>query len=269
MSGASEPGSARNPAAKRRATIAVPAQHEMHASAEASAARSSCKTCMLRSVCAVNPDELACSQQMDDLVLRYRQVKKGEALYRAGDAFSNLYAVRTGSYKKVAMLADGREQVIGLYVIGELLGADGIAGDRYASDVIALEDSSVCVMPFDLLVLLSREVKAVQHNVFRMLSAELVRESQSMMLLGTMTADERVAAFLLDLSRRWKERSYSPSAFALRMTREETGSFLGLTLETVSRTLSRFQKEGLIKVQGKDVRIVDFAGLSAIAQRTT
>jgi CRP/FNR family transcriptional regulator len=223
---------------------------------------------MLRSVCAVNPDELVCSQQMDDLVLRYRQVKKGEALYRAGDAFSNLYAVRTGSYKKVAMLADGREQVTGLYLAGELLGADGIASDRYACDVVALEDSSVCVMPFDLLELLSREVRAVQHNVFRMLSAELVREGQSMMLLGTMTADERVAAFLLDLSHRWEERGYSPTAFVLRMTREETGSFLGLKLETVSRTLSRFQKQGLIEVHGKEVRIVDFAGLSAISQRS-
>ena len=268
MSGVSEQGSPRKAAAKRRPPIAVRAENEKCA-ATAHAARSSCKTCTLRSVCAVNPDELACSQQMDDLVLRYRQVKKGEALYRVGDAFGNLYAVRTGSYKKVAMLADGREQVTGLYVAGELLGADGIANDRYASDVVALEDSSVCVMPFDLLELLSREVKAVQRNVFRMLSAELVRESQSMMLLGTMTADERVAVFLLDLSRRWQARSYSPHAFVLRMTREETGSFLGLKLETVSRTLSRFQKQGLIEIRGKEVRIVNFAGLSAMAQRGT
>jgi CRP/FNR family transcriptional regulator len=121
-------------------------------------------------------------------------------------------------------------------------------------------------MPFDLLLLLSREVKAVQHNVFRMLSAELVRESHSMMRLGTMTADQRVAAFLLDLSRRWQARAYSPSVFVLRMTREETGSLLGLKLETVSRTLSRFQKQGLIEVEGKAVRILDFAGLNVFAQ---
>jgi len=206
---------------------------------------------------------------MDDLILGYRHVKKGEALYRVGDAFGNLYAVRTGSYKKVTLLADGREQVTGFYVSGELLGADGISTDHYASDVIALEDSSVCVMPFDLLELLSREVKAVQHNVFRMLSADLVRESNALMLLGTMTADERVAAFLLDLSRRWQARSYSPNAFVLRMTREETGSFLGLKLETVSRTLSRFQKQGLIKVRGKEVDILDLDGLSEVARRSS
>jgi CRP/FNR family transcriptional regulator len=100
-----------------------------------------------------------------------------------------------------------------------------------------------------------------------MLSAELVRESNSMMLLGTMTADERVAAFLLDLSSRWQARSYSPSAFVLRMTREETGSFLGLKLETVSRTLSRFQKQGIIEVHGKEVRILDFTALNEVAHR--
>lgn len=228
-------------------------------------AASSCKTCSLRPVCAVNPDELACSQQMEELVLGRRRVSKGEALYRVGDAFTNLYAVRTGSFKKVTMLADGREQVTGLYVAGESLGTDGIAVGQYASDAIALEDSTVCVMPFGLLEWLSHEVKAVQHHVFRMLSAQLVRESNSMMLLGTMTADERVASFLLDLSRRWQARSYSPSAFALRMTREETGSLLGLKLETVSRTLSRFRKRGLIEVNGREVRILDFAALIQIA----
>jgi CRP/FNR family transcriptional regulator len=171
-----------------------------------------------------------------------------------------------GSFKKLTLLADGREQVTGFHVAGESLGADGIAAAHYASDAIALEDSSVCVMPFDLLELLSREVKAVQHHVFRMLSAQLVRESNATMLLGTMTADERVAAFLLDLSHRWQARSYSPSVFVLRMTREETGSYLGLKLETVSRTLSRFQKQGLIQVDGKEVRILDFAGLIAVTR---
>jgi CRP/FNR family transcriptional regulator len=120
-------------------------------------------------------------------------------------------------------------------------------------------------MPFELLELLSREVKAVQHHVYRMLSAEVVRDSGFMLLLGTMTADERVASFLLDLSRRWRQRAYSATQFMLRMTREETGSFLGLKLETVSRTLSRLQKRGLIAVQGKEVRILDFDGLTEVA----
>ncbi|WP_206955479.1 helix-turn-helix domain-containing protein [Trinickia acidisoli] len=269
MLGASERASTHDAAIKGLASVSVHAETPTRPQTSRGVASSSCKTCSLRPVCAVNPDELASSQQMDDLVLGYRHVKKGEALYRVGDGFNNLYAVRTGSFKKVTLLADGREQVTGFCVSGESLGADGIATDHYASDMIALEDSSVCVMPFDLLELLSREVKAVQHHVFRMLSIELVRESHSMMLLGTMTADERVAAFLLDLSRRWQARSYSPSAFVLRMTREETGSFLGLKLETVSRTLSRFQKQGLIQVHGKEVRILDFDGLNEVAHRSS
>ncbi len=247
------------------ASISVGAKPAVRPSFPQAGASSSCKACSLRPVCAVNPDDLASSHQMDDLVLGYRRVKKGEALYRIGDTFTNMYAVRTGSFKKVTLLADGREQVTGFCVAGESLGADGIAANHYASDVIALEDSSVCVMPYDLLELLSREVKAVQHHVFRMMSRQLVRESNAMMLLGTMTADERVASFLLDLSHRWQARSYSPSLFLLRMTREETGSFLGLKLETVSRTLSRFRKQGLIEVNGKEVRILDFAGLIEVA----
>ncbi|WP_436022624.1 helix-turn-helix domain-containing protein [Trinickia sp. LjRoot230] len=224
-----------------------------------------CKRCAMRQFCTMNPDEFACTQEMDDLVLGHRHVKRGEALYRVGDDFKNIYAVRTGSFKKLTLLADGREQVTGFYLCGEPLGLDGISTGQCASDAVALEDSSVCVMPFELLELLSREVKAVQHHIYRLLSAELVRESGWMMLLGTMTADERVANFLLDLSSRWQQRAYSPTQFMLRMTREETGSLLGIKLETVSRTLSRFQKDGLIEVNGKEVRILDLPRLQQAA----
>lgn len=226
----------------------------------------SCKHCALRQFCSMNPGELACTREMDDLVLAHRQIKKGEALYRAGDAFKNLYAVRAGSFKKLTLLPDGREQVTGFYLSGEPLGLDGISNGQCASDAIALEDSSVCVMPFELLELLSREVRAVQHHVYRLLSAEVVRESSLMLLLGTMTADERVASFLLDLSRRFQMRAYSPTQFVLRMTREEIGSFLGIKLETVSRSLSRLQKEGLIEVNGRNVRILNSAALQKAEQ---
>ena len=249
----------------------VPRANEARPSAAASRTKiaasrgNSCKSCTMRLFCAVNPDELACSRQMDDLVLSYRNVKKGEALHRAGDVFCNVYAVRTGSFKKLALLPDGRQQVTGFFVVGEPMGLDGIATGHYPSEAIALEDSSVCVMPFDLLELLSREIKEVQRHVYRMLSAELARQSGFSVLLGTMTADERVASFVLDLSRRWQVRACSEVEFVLRMTRDETGSFLGLKLETVSRVLSRFKRQGLITVNGKDIRILDFAGLNKVA----
>ena len=221
----------------------------------------SCKACAMRPCCAVNPEVLACAQPMDDLTLGHRVVRKGEPLYRVGDKFRNIYAVRTGSFKKVSLLSDGREQVTGFYVAGEPLGLDGIFDGQYASDAVALEDSSVCIMPFELLELLGREVKAVSHHVYRMLSAEVVRENSQAMLLGTMTAEERVATFLVDMSRRWQERAYSPTKFVLRMTRREAGSFLGLKLETVSRTLSRLRQNKLIEVSGKEIRILDLDGL--------
>ena len=222
----------------------------------------SCKACPMDQFCAMNP-EFAVTKQMDELVLCHRPIRKGEALHRVGDAFKNLYAVRKGSFKKVSLLSDGREQVTGFYLAGELLGLDGISSGQYASDAIALEDSTVCIMPFELLELLSREVKTMSHHVYRMLSAEVVRDSNLMVLLGTMTADERVATFLLDLSHRLEDRASSSTELMLRMTREETGSFLGIKLETVSRTLSRFQKEGLIEVHGREVRIVNLDGLRA------
>jgi CRP/FNR family transcriptional regulator, anaerobic regulatory protein len=222
-----------------------------------------CKTCAIHQFCAMNPEEFAYAKQMDELVLCHRPIRKGEALHHVGDAFKNIYAVRKGSFKKVSLLSDGREQVTGFYLAGELLGLDGISSGQYASDAIALEDSTVCIMPFELLELLSREVKTMPHHVYRMLSAEVVRDNNLMVLLGTMTADERVATFLLDLSHRLEDRASSSTELVLRMTREETGSFLGIKLETVSRTLSRFQKEGLIEVHGREVRIVNLDGLRA------
>jgi CRP/FNR family transcriptional regulator, anaerobic regulatory protein len=243
------------------------AQHTLH-TPPAATNGDACMTCAMRQFCAMNPYEFARTRQMDELVLCQRPAKKGEALYRVGDTFNNLYAVRTGSFKKVSLLSDGREQVTGFYLAGEPLGLDGISTGKYASDAIALEDSTVCIMPFERLEVLSREIKAVSQNVYRVLSAEVVRDGNLMMMLGTMTAEERVATFLLDLSRRLQRRAYSSTEFVLRMTREETGSFLGIKLETVSRTLSRFQKEGLIEVHGKEVRIVDLEGLRAAGHET-
>jgi CRP/FNR family transcriptional regulator len=218
----------------------------------------------MRQFCVLNPEDLGQTRQLDDLVLSYRNVKKGDVVYRSGDSFRNVYAVRTGSFKTVTLLADGREQVTGFFLAGEPLGVDGISSGRYASDAVALEDSTVCMMPFDLLELMCREVKAMQHHVHRMLSGEIVRESAIMMLLGTMTADERVATFLVDLSNRWRARGYSALQFVLRMKRDEIASYLGLKLETISRTLTKLQKRGLISVNGREIRILDRDGLTAV-----
>jgi CRP/FNR family transcriptional regulator len=202
--------------------------------------------------------------KLDGAIRGVRSVRRGQALYRTGDSFRSLYAVRAGSFKAVVSHRDGREHVTGFHLAGEPLGMDGICGERHTCDVIALEDSSVCIMPFDLIELLCREVRSVQRHVHKILSAEIVRESGLMMLLSSMNADERLAAFLLNISARMQVRGYSPVEILLRMTREEMGSYLGLQLETVSRSLSRFQRARVIAVHGRHIRILDPAALGRV-----
>jgi CRP/FNR family transcriptional regulator len=204
-------------------------------------------------------------ERLNDVAHCVRVVHRGHALYRPGDIFGSIYAVRAGSFKTVIMHCEGHEQITGFGIVGDTLGIDGIASGRHSCEAIALEDSAVCVMPFDLLEMLCREVKTIQHHVHQMLGAEIVRESTLMMMLGTMTAEERVASFLADLSRRWEARGYSAAAFTLKMTREEIGCYLGLKLETVSRTLTKLQQRQLIHARGKNLRILDIDGLRKLA----
>jgi len=202
----------------------------------------------------LSPEEMS---KLDNLVFLRRSVKRGEHLFRVGEPFDSLYAARTGFFKTKLLLEDGREQVTGFHMAGELMGMDGIGTERHTCDSVALEDSEVCVIPFERLEGLSREVEALQHHFHKVMSREIVREHSVMMLLGSMRAEERLAAFLLNLSQRLSTRGYSPTEFILRMTREEIGSYLGLKLETVSRVFSKFQEEGFIAVQQKNIRILD------------
>ena len=181
-----------------------------------------------------------------------------------GDAFEAIYAIKMGFFKTDILLEDGRDQVTGFQMAGEILGMDGIGTDLHTCNSIALEDSEICIIPFVQLEQLSREVQALQRHFHKVMSREIVRDHGVMMLLGTMRAEERLAAFLLNLSQRFTARGYSPQEFHLRMTREEIGSYLGLKLETVSRAFSRFQDDGLISVHQKHIRILDGGGLKRL-----
>ena len=185
-------------------------------------------------------------------------------LYRAGEVFESIYAIRSGFFKTDVLLEDGRNQVTGFQMAGEILGMDGISGEAHTCNAVALEDSEVCIIPFSQLESLSREIRTLQHHFHKVMSREIVRDHGVMMLLGTMRAEERLAAFLLNLSQRFTARGYSPAEFHLRMTRDEIGSYLGLKLETVSRAFSHFQEDGLISVQQKHIVILDYAGLKEL-----
>lgn len=190
-----------------------------------------------------------------------RKIKRGQHLYRSGDSFEAIFAIRTGFFKTDVLLEDGRDHVTGFQMAGELLGMDGISTEAHSCNAIALEDSEVCLIPFAELEQLSSEVRTLQRHFHKVMSREIVRDHGVMMLLGSMRAEERLAAFLLNLSQRFAARGYSPAEFHLRMTREEIGSYLGLKLETVSRAFSHFQELGLITVQQKHIRINDLDGL--------
>jgi CRP/FNR family transcriptional regulator len=223
-----------------------------------------CANCNLRELCLPRQIGDGDMARIEQVVFARRRLKRGDSLFKAGDPFNSLYAIRSGFLKTTVLNADGREQVTGFRMGGELLGLDGIGSGSYNGNAIALEDSELCVLPFALIEELGREVPAIQRNLHSVLSREIVRDHGVMMLLGSMSAEERLATFLLSLSRRFTARGYSASDFHLRMTREEIGSFLGLKLETVSRLFSRFQADGLIEVQQKHVRIREIAGLQAL-----
>jgi CRP/FNR family transcriptional regulator len=199
--------------------------------------------------------------RLDDLKFARRKVAAGQTLYHEGDRFTSIYAVRSGTFKSSLALADGREQVSSFHMAGELMGLDGVANGIHASSATALEDTEVCAIPYAHLMDLSSGNSGLQHVVGRLMSREIVREHSLMMLLGSMNAEERLAAFLLNLSQRLTARGYSPTEFHLRMSRAEIGSLLGMKLETVSRTFSAFQQQRLLEVDKRHIRIVDLDGL--------
>ena len=223
-----------------------------------------CSNCNLRELCmpvGLNAEEL---DRIDELVATRRTVKRGASLFRNGEKFTSLYAIRTGFFKTCVTTEDGRDQVTGFQMAGEILGLDGIVNDQHTCEAIALEDTEVCVLPFDRIEEISREVNALQHHVHKIMSREIVREHGVMLLLGSMRAEERLAAFLLNLVQRLQARGFSKSELILRMTREEIGSYLGMKLETVSRTFSKFAEEGTIEVKQRNITILDAEALRRI-----
>jgi len=216
-----------------------------------------CSNCNLRELClpvGISDEQL---ERLDTLVATRRTVSRGDSLFHTGDAFAALYAVRTGFFKTCVASEDGREQVTGFQMAGELIGLDGIGTDRHTCDAVALEDSSVCIIPFHQLEDLSREITDLQRQFHRIMSREIVRDHGVMLLLGSMRAEERLAAFLLNLTQRLRARGFSGSELVLRMTREEIGSYLGLKLETVSRAFSKFQDDGVLEVRQRQIRVLE------------
>jgi CRP/FNR family transcriptional regulator len=193
-----------------------------------------------------------------------RRLRGGAHLYRTGEAAESLYVVRSGFMKSSVVTTDGREQVTRFHMMGDLIGLAAMAGQAHTTDTVALEDTEVCEIPFAALQRLTLRIPALQHRLYCLMMQEIQAERDALVLLGTMRAEERVASFLLDLGERYHTLGFSASRFVLRMSRADIGSYLGLRLETVSRLLSRFQVEGLLRVEGKSVQILDAEGLHSL-----
>jgi CRP/FNR family transcriptional regulator len=223
--------------------------------------KTQCSTCHLRELCLPGGMNGVDLTRLDAMMFTRRRIKAGQTLYREGDRFRYIYAVRAGTLKSSLLLSDGREQVSGFHIAGELVGLDGVALGHHASTAMALEDTEICAIPFANLSDLAAGSSGMQHIITRLMSREILREHSLMMLLGSMNAEERLAAFLLNLSQRYAARGYSEREFHLRMSRAEIGSYLGLKLETISRTFTSFQQQRLLEVDKRHIRIVDLEGL--------
>jgi CRP/FNR family transcriptional regulator len=206
--------------------------------------------------------------RLDQIIGQRRRLERDEPLYKAGEPFRNLYAVRFGHFKTYQINASGEAQITGFQMAGELLGMDAISADRHHCDAVALEDSEVCEIPFARLEELFGHVPTLLRHFHRIMSQEITREQNVMLLLGNMRAEQRFAVFLVNLSARYAARGYSPNSFQLRMSREDIGNYLGLTIESISRLLSRFKKQGWLKVDKREVTLLDPMRLKAMAAGT-
>lgn len=202
---------------------------------------------------------------LDEIVKRSRPLKKGEFLFRQGDSFNSVFAVRSGSLKTFSITDCGEEQITGFHLPSEFVGLSGMDTDVYPVSAIALETTSICEIPFERLDELSASVPQLRRQLMRIMSREIRDDQQMMLLLSKKTADERIATFLVNLSARFRSRGYSPYHFRLAMSRNEIGNYLGLAVETVSRVFTRFQQNGLLSAEGKEIRILDFMELCAQA----
>jgi len=205
-------------------------------------------------------------RHLERLLARRHRFRKGDPLYHVGATANALFAIQTGSCKTSLIAKDGQEQICGHYLAGDIIGIDGLGNGVHDCQAVALEDVEGCWLSFDRVDAFAEVNQTFRHNLNNLLSQDIVRGHAGMLILGSMHAEQRLAAFLLDLSERYKGKGYSSSEFLLRLTREEIGSLLGLKLETVSRVFSRFQRNGIVQVEGRLLKLLDLVTLDRILE---
>jgi CRP/FNR family transcriptional regulator len=226
--------------------------------------RAQCAVCSMRELCLPTGLDGDAMRELDGLVAARQRFARGAPVFQSGDRFTALYAIRSGSCKTTLLSEGGREQVTGYHLMGDIIGFDGIGSGRHQCQAVSLEDTEVCEVPFARLEELCHRLPPLERTLHRLLACEITRDENQLLVVGSMQAEARIAAFLLDLSQRYRQRGYSSTEFVLRLTRREIGSYLGMQLETVSRLLSRFQSKGLIKIEERVVQLLDLRALKAM-----
>jgi len=224
-----------------------------------------CGNCSLNSLClpiALEKDDL---DTLDKVIKRGRPIQKGELLFKQGDPFKAIYAIRTGTIKSYTVAPSGEEQITGFHLASELVGLSGYSEDVYPLSAKALETTTVCELPLDKLEALSDEIPGLRKQIMRNMGNEIRQDQQMMLQLSKKTADERMAYFLLDVSKRFERRGFSANAYRLAMSRVDISNYLGLAVETVSRIFTRFQKKEFIRTEGKEVTLLNLPELNALA----
>ncbi|WP_032115989.1 FNR family transcription factor [Candidatus Arsenophonus nilaparvatae] len=228
-----------------------------------------CQDCSISQLCipfTLNEHEL---DQLDNIIERKKPIQKGQTLFKAGDELKSLYAIRSGTIKSYTITEEGDEQITGFHLAGDLVGFDAIINHKHLSFAQALETSMVCEIPFETLDDLSGKMPNLRQQIMRLMSSEIKDDQEMILLLSKKNAEERLAAFIYNLSRRFAQRGFSAKEFRLTMTRGDIGNYLGLTVETISRLLGRFQKNNTLSVKGKYITINDMYKLTQIAGKTS
>ncbi|HQC29687.1 MAG: helix-turn-helix domain-containing protein [Methylotenera sp.] len=229
--------------------------------------KSVCSNCRQLELCMPANPSSDLLKNLDVLVSVKRHIKSGDVFYHTGTSFQGLYAVKSGFMKIENHHPDGRLQINGFYMMGEIFGFDGIATNEHVFTAVAIEDSEICLIPYDRIEQMGQEVERLKYHFYRLMSAEISRNYTMMMMLGSIQSEVRLATFLLNLSKRLQMRGYSHKDLLLCMSREEIGNYLGMKLETVSRIFSKFQAQGLLKVHIKNIEILDMQLLTALSNQ--
>lgn len=227
--------------------------------------RQACSNCSLMQLCLPFSLSTTAIEQLDEIVQRRRPLQRGEHLYRVGDKFKAIYAVRAGALKSTTVSMQGDEQIVAFHLPGEMLGLDAISANQHSCDAVALEVTSVCEIPFDRLEQLATEVPALQQAMLNIMSQEIFRDQRLLQMVAKGSAEERLASALLGFSERSGKRGLSRKRISLPMSRIELSNHLGLAPETMSRLFKRFQDAGLLVASGKEVTLEDKDGLRELA----